>query len=182
MYWPALYNSVQDSLWVFSMFFPQGRGWRLFVYGCITVAIICDIITEQDWRWGGGGVESGIATLSVGDRGNASFLFGNLVCRFQHDGYIYRNSNLRVYAKNTFNAAWVYRMGKRSTQASPLQQHLYKFKVMYFFASNVSRNVAKSWCPLLCVGFRPGDIVFFLVTNILHNYICLYGDYFLSKK
>ena len=131
---------------------------------------------------GGGGVESGITTLRVGDRGNASFLFWNLVCRFQHDGYIYRNSNLRVYAKNTFNAAWVYRMGKRSTQASPLQQHLYKFKVMYFFASNVSRNVAKSWCPLLCVGFRPGDIVFFLVTNILHNYICLYGDYFLSKK
>ena len=78
----------------------------MFVYGCITVAIICDIITEQDWQWGGG-VESGIATLSVGDRGNASFLFGNLVCRFQHDGYIYRNSNLRVYAKNTFNAASV---------------------------------------------------------------------------
>lgn len=79
----------------------------MFVYGCITVAIICDIITEQDWGWGGGGVESGITTLRVGDRGYASFLFRNLVCRFQHDGYIYRNSNLRVYAKNTFNAASV---------------------------------------------------------------------------
>ena len=79
----------------------------MFVYGCITVAIICDIITEQDWGRGGGGVESGITTLRVGDRGYASFLFRNLVCRFQHDGYIYRNSNLRVYAKNTFNAASV---------------------------------------------------------------------------
>ena len=77
----------------------------MFVYGCITVAIICDIITEQDWG-GGWGVESGIATLRVGDRGNASFLFWNLVCRFQH-GYIYRNSNLRVYAKNTSSAASV---------------------------------------------------------------------------
>ena len=149
----------------------------LFVYGCITVAIICDIITEQDWRWGGG-VESGIATLSVGDRGNASFLFGNLVCRFQHDGYIYRNSNLRVYAK----MQPVYRMGKRSTQAFCYSNTCTNLKSCIFFASNVSRNVAKSWCPLLCVGFRPGDIVFFLVTDILHNYICLYGDYFLSKK
>ena len=87
----------------FLSFFPQGRGWRLFVYGCITVAIICDIITEQDW---GGGVESGIATLRVGDRGNASFLFWNLVYWFQH-GYIYRNSNLQVYAKNTSSAASV---------------------------------------------------------------------------
>ena len=67
----------------------------------------------------------------------------------------------------------VYTMGKRSTQASLLQRHLYKFKVMYFFTSNVSSNVAKSWCPLLCVGFRPGDIVFFLVTNILHIYACM---------
>ena len=67
----------------------------------------------------------------------------------------------------------VYRMGKRSTQASLLQRHLYKFQVMYFFTSNVSSNVAKSWCPLLCVGCRPGDIVFFLVTNILHIYACM---------
>ena len=51
-------------------------------------------------------MESGIATLRIGDRGNASFLFWNLVCRFQH-GYIYRNSNLRVYAKNTSSAASV---------------------------------------------------------------------------
>ena len=75
--------------------------------------------------------------------------------------------------QKTLSMQPVYRMGKRSTQASLLQRHLYKFKVMYFFASNVSRNVAKSWCPLLCVGFRPGDIVFFLVTNILHIYACM---------
>ena len=78
----------------------------MLVYGCITVAIICDIITEQNWGRGAG-VESGIATLRVGDRGNPSFLFWNLVCRFQHDGYIDRNSNLQVYAKNTSNAASV---------------------------------------------------------------------------
>ena len=79
----------------------------MFVYGCITVAIICDIITEQDWGRGGGGIWNNNPLYRVGDRGNASFLFWNLVCRFQHDGYIYRNSNLRVYAKNTFNAASV---------------------------------------------------------------------------
>ena len=76
--------------------------------------------------------------------------------------------------QKTLSMQPVYRMGKRSTQASLLQRQLYKFKVMYFFASlNVSSNVAKSWCPLLCVGFRPGDIVFFLVTNILHIYACM---------
>ena len=75
--------------------------------------------------------------------------------------------------QKTLSMQPVYRMCKRSTQASLLQRHLYKFKVMYFFTSNVSSNVAKSWCPLLCVGFRPGDIVFFLVTNILHIYACM---------
>lgn len=75
--------------------------------------------------------------------------------------------------QKTLSMQPVYRMGKRSTQASLLQRHLYKFQVMYFFTSNVSSNVAKSWCPLLCVGCRPGDIVFFLVTNILHIYACM---------
>ena len=75
--------------------------------------------------------------------------------------------------QKTLSMQPVYRMGKRSTQASLLQRHLYKFKVMYFFTSNVSSNVAKSWCPLLCVGFRPEDIVFFLVTNILHIHACM---------